>query len=226
MKLPIALLLFASAPLAVGCSSSPLTGSSDTSDMSAGPSSNSVGPSSNFVSYPAGPYGAVRGATIANLSFLGWKHPDAAAYDVAQFENVRLSDFYDPDGHTDVKLLAVNASAVWCSVCRSEYAYMKTHGTYAAYRAKGVEMLGALFEDNSYYPAQPADLHNWGSVSSYAVTFPLVLDPGFKMGAYFDSDATPLNMLIDVRTMKIVSITMGYSPTYWTDTVQKQLDKM
>ena len=37
------------------------------------------------------------------------------------------------------------------------------------------------------------------------------------MGAYFDSDATPLNILIDVRTMKIVLVTMGYSTTaaYW-----------
>ncbi|MEP7051929.1 MAG: hypothetical protein ABJB12_16310, partial [Pseudomonadota bacterium] len=125
---------------------------------------------------------------------------------------------------TGVKLLAVNASAVWCSVCRSEYVDMKTKGTYAAYRAKGVEMLGALFEDNGYYPAQPSDLQNWGSASSHAVTFPLVLDPSFKLGAYFDSDATPLNMLIDVRTMTIVSITMGYSPSYWTSTVQQKLD--
>ena len=122
--------------------------------------------------------------------------------------------------------MAINASAVWCSVCRSEYVDMKTKGTYAEYHAKGMELLGTLFEDNAYYPAQPTDLHNWGSVSNHAVAFPLVLDPGFKMGAYFDSDATPLNMLIDVRTMTIVSITMGYSTTYWTDTVQKQLDKL
>ena len=223
MKPPLALVLFAGACLALGCSSSPLTGSAE-ADAQGSPTS--AGPTSNFASYPAGPYGAVRGATIANLSFLGWKHPDAVAYDPTLFENVRLSDFYDPDGHTGVKLLAVNASAVWCSVCRSEYVDMKNNGTYAAYRAKGVEMLGTLFEDNAYYPAQPSDLHNWGSVSNHAVTFPLVLDPSFKMGAYFDSDATPLNMLIDVRTMTIVSITMGYSSTYWTDTVQQQLDKM
>src|SRR4051812_2059079 len=141
MKLPITLVLFASASLLVGCSSSPLTGSTDTD--SEGPGT-SAGPTSNFVSYPVGPYGTGRGATIANLSFLGWKHPVDVNYDATQFESVRLSDFYDPDGHTGVKLLAINASAVWCSVCRSEYADMKTKSTYAEYRAKGVEMLGAL----------------------------------------------------------------------------------
>ena len=228
MKPQIALVLFATAcVVASGCSSSPLTGSTSTdTDTEGSPAAATPGPTSTFASYPAGPYGTVRGATIANLSFLGWKHPDAALYDTTQFENVRLSDFYDPDGHSGVKLLAINASAVWCSVCRSEYVDMNSNGTYAAYHAKGVEILGTLFEDQSYYPAQPIDLSRWGSVSNHAVKFPLVLDPSFKMGAFFDSDATPLNMLIDVRTMTIVSVTMGYSLTYWTDTVQTQLDKL
>ena len=39
--------------------------------------------------YPAGPYGTTRGATIENLSFTGWHHPDSAAYDVTKFETVR-----------------------------------------------------------------------------------------------------------------------------------------
>jgi AhpC/TSA family len=234
MKPSLALVLFATACFASGCSSSPLTGSPEESDVpvaaagsptvgAAGSSAagSAGGPavagptSSAYALYPAGPYGTGRGAHIANLTFLGWKHPDAAAYDPKRFETVRLSDFYDPEGTSGIKLLAINASAVWCSVCRSEYEDMNTNDTYATYRAKGVEFLGTLFEDNSYYPAQPADLKTWGSVSTHAVKFPLVLDPSFKMGAYFDSDATPLNMLVDVRTMTIVSVTMGYSTTYW-----------
>jgi hypothetical protein len=232
MKQPIAWVLFAAACFVSACSSSPLTGTPESEGAAPPPAAavggtavGSAGPTSTFASYPAGPYGTGRGATIENLSFLGWKHPDVAAYDVSQFETVRLSDFYDPDGHTGVKLLAINASAVWCSVCRAEYQDMKTNGTYANYKAKGVEILGTLFEDKLYYPAQPSDLSLWGSVSNHAVSFALGLDPSFKMGAYFDSDATPLNMLIDVRTMTIVSITMGYSTTYW-DTVQAQLDKL
>jgi len=138
---------------------------------------------------------------------------------------VRLSDFYNPDGRSDLKLLAVNASAVWCSVCRAEYEDMNANATYRTYRAKGVEFLGTLFEDNSYFPAQPADLMRWGQVSTHDVKFPLVLDPGFKMGAYFDSDATPLNLVIDLRTMTIVLVTMGYSTTYW-GTVQTLLNKL
>ena len=222
MKLPQVSLLIATTCFAWGCSSSPLPGSSGGTDET--PAING-GPTSTWAAYPAGPYGTGRGATIENLSFSGWHHPDTAGYDTAKFETVRLSDFYDPDGHTGIKLLAINASAVWCGVCRAEYEDMNTTQVYATVKQKGVEILGTIFEDNAYYPAQPQDLKNWGLLKSHTVKFPLVLDPGFKMGAYFDSDATPLNMLIDVRNMTIVAITMGYSTNYWSQ-VQAQLEKL
>jgi hypothetical protein len=248
MKLPIVTFLVAATCSLVGaCSSSPLAGVPDTetgaepsasagagpgasasAGATAGSSAVAVSPTSTWAAYPAGPYGTARGATIQNLSFLGWKHPDLAGYDPAKFETVRLSDFYDPDGHSGVKLLAINASAVWCSVCRREYQAMHSDDVYAKLQPQGLEILGTLFEDTAYYPAQPQDLKNWGALSSHAVKFPLVLDPGFKLGAYFDSDATPLNMLVDVRTMTIVQITMGISDppaTYW-DQVQALLQKM
>jgi len=237
MKLPVVSASFTVTSVAIalaacfvsGCSSSDLPGTAGGSSAPTGSTGDDApalgGPTSTFAAYPAGPYGTVRGATIANLSFLGWRHPDASNYDTAQLETVRLSDFYDPDGHSGVKLLAINASAVWCVVCRGEYQDMATTKVYATYHPKGVEILGTLFEDALYYPAQAKDLHNWGVPTNYDVKFPLALDPGFKLGAFFDSDATPLNMLVDVRTMTIVSLQMGYSTGYW-DQVQSQLDKM
>jgi hypothetical protein len=243
MKHELALVLFAATSLSVsvGCSSSPLAPGTEEPSSVGTPSGAGTGTpatgtgtpatsapnlSSDWVDYPPGPYGTARGATIANLEFLGWQHPDVANYDTTAFEKVRLSDFYNPDGRSDVKLLVVNASAVWCSVCRTEYEDMFTNKTYATFNAKGVQILGTLFQDAQYFPAQPADLMRWGSVGNHAVSFPLVLDPGFKMGAYFDSDATPLNMVIDVRTMTIVYLVMGYPTDYWTTTVQGLLDKM
>jgi AhpC/TSA family protein len=235
MKPPIVLLLTLASGLALACSSSPLSGSSEDAAGAAGKSEPGKGTGgagalapptpSTWVAYPAGPYGTSRGATIANLAFSGWRHPDLAGYDPALFETVRLSDYYDPEGRGTVKLLAINASAVWCSVCRAEYQEMNRTHVYETLRGLGAEILGTLFEDNGYAPAQPQDLHNWGMVANHAVKFPLVLDPGFKMGAYFDSDATPLNLLIDVRTMTIVSIDMGYSSTYWSE-VQAKLAKL
>ena len=234
MKQALALVLFAATSLALGCSSAPLSPEQGSTGTETGtPSTGTPGAAaapgpmlvSDYVDYPAGPYGTARGAIIENLEFLGWKDPVASNYDVANMEKVRLSDFYNPDGRNSLKLLAVNASAVWCSVCRSEYEDMNANGTYKTFNDEGVQILGTLFEDSSYFPAQPSDLTRWGQVSNHAVKFPLVLDPGFKMGAYFDSDATPLNMVIDVRTMTIVLVTMGYSTTYWSS-VQALLDKL
>lgn len=170
--------------------------------------------------YPEGPYGRGVGATIANLSFLGWRDPAAAGYDPARLERISLSDFYNPGGTAnDVRVIMLNASAVWCSVCKAEYRQMRDSGRYAAYRPKGVEILGIIFEDNSYNPAKPSDLVIWGGGDGFSVPFPLVVDPGFKIGVYFESDATPMNMLIDATTMQIVDVTMGYDSKtpdkYW-----------
>lgn len=171
--------------------------------------------------YPAGPYGTGIGATLENYAFLGWRDPLGAAYDLSRLEPVYLADFYNPDQRSDIRYLWINASAVWCGVCRAEMADIKNNGVNAAFAPKGVQLIGTLFEDNSSGPATPMDLKRWGETPTHAIDFPLLLDPGFKLGAFFTSDATPLNLLVDARTMRIVDATMGYSPDYW-----QRLDKL
>jgi len=165
--------------------------------------------------YPTGPYGTGVHATLENFAFLGWRDPVASNYDVDKLERVQLSEFYNPDGRSNVKLIWINASAVWCGVCRGEMEDIKANGVRAAFGPRGVQLIGTLFEDNKAGPARPLDLHNWGSLPSHSIDFPLLLDPGFKLGAFFTSDATPLNMLVDARTMKVLDATMGYSADYW-----------
>lgn len=162
------------------------------------------------VSYPAGPYGTEVGSVIANLSFLGWRDPVAAGYDANALERVSFSDFYDPGGERGLEVIVVNASAVWCTVCQTEFADMKNAAVYSRFKQVGVEIIGTLFEDAVGDPATPSDLTLWGNSTRRAIEFPLVLDPGLKMGAYFTSDATPLNLVIDARTMRILHSFMGY----------------
>jgi|SRR6478609_7878377 len=208
------------------CSSAPLddTQSSGTPAASASGATSSGGgggaapPSSvdyEKEEYPAGPYGTGLHATLENLSFLGWHDPVAANYDQTKLEQVRLSEFYDPTGSKGIKLIWLNASAVWCSVCRSEMRDIKNNAVHAEFAAKGVQMVVTLFEDNKSGPAKPLDLHNWGAAPEHSIDFPLLLDPGFKLGAFFTSDATPLNLLVDATTMRVVASTMGYSTDYW-----------
>ncbi len=172
--------------------------------------------------YPPGPYGTAVGAVIENFAFMGWRDPVAVGYDLNQVKPVRLSEFYDPTGAT--KLLWINASAVWCTVCRREMEDIKTNGIRASLGAKGLVMIETLFEDNDSNPARLSDLKAWGSAPSQAIDFALLLDPGFKLGAFFTADATPLNLLVDARTMRVIDATMGYSPDYWPQ-VETLLDK-
>jgi hypothetical protein len=163
--------------------------------------------------YPAGPYGITQGATIANLEFHGWSQPAVAAYNLAAAETVRLSDFYDPNGEKGVELLLINSVAVWCGVCRTEYADLQTSTLYPDLHARGLSMLGLVFEDNDGEPARYVDMVNWGT--AFEVQFPFAVDPGFKTGVYFDRAATPMNMLVDARTMKILVLVTGYSTTLY-----------
>lgn len=160
--------------------------------------------------YPAAPYGFVEGSTVPNIDFLGWSEPTQVNYDVGQLESIDLASFYDPGGTKGVELLLVSAVAVWCSVCQVEYLELRDDAIYDSFKDRGLEMLGVLFEDADALPARYDDLVTWTRV--FEVNFPFVLDPGFKMGAFFDRSATPMNMLVDARTMQIMVALTGYNP--------------
>ena len=212
------------------CSSAPLdasnAGDAGSASTPSGGSSSAGGsaavePSYQKQDYPAGPYGIGVHATLENFGFMGWRDPVASNYDENALEEVRLSEFYDPDGSKNIRLIWINASAVWCTVCRAEMTDIRDNQVNKSFRPRGVQLIVTLFEDNKSGPARPLDLHNWGNQDQYAIDFPLLLDPGFKLGAFFTSDATPLNMLVDARTMKVIDATMGYSLDYW-----QQVDKL
>lgn len=162
--------------------------------------------------YPEAPYGTTEGSVIENLELFGWKDPVSATFDVAQATTVRLGDFYNPDSPAGegTEYIMLNAVAAWCGVCRTEYQTLETEQTYQEFKSRGLEMLGVLFEDNNGDPSTYRDLSNWSR--SYSVGFPFVNDPAFKTGVYFDKSATPMNMIIDARSMKIVFMMTGYNP--------------
>ena len=63
-------------------------------------------------------------------------------------------------------------------------------------------------------PATPKDLFNW--TKKYKVDFPSTIDPDYKLGEFFTSNAWPSNVIIDTRTMKIVKVVAGVpDAAYW-----------
>lgn len=206
--------------LTLGCSSEAITQGTDNPAGSPGPASPAATATAPAVAgnfepaqaYPAGPYGHGVGAVIENLEFYGWRDPVAVNYDSSELTPIKLGDFYDPNG-TQTEIIVLNAAAVWCTVCQAEMRDMHNSGTYQSFLARKAQVFGTLFQDASGNPAQPQDLTIWASSSARQIPFPLVLDPALKMGIYFASDATPLNLVIDARTMRILDVMMGYDST-------------
>jgi len=143
--------------------------------------------------YPPPPYGGIPGAVIKNHKFLD---PDN---DVT----VRLSDLYK---HPEKKVLLLNSSAGWCSVCKQELVELK--GVYTEYAPKGLEIWYTLFQD--YEGAKPdiAFYKDW--VAKLKPNFPNLLDADFELGTYFNVEATPMNMIIRLDTMEIIYLQTGF----------------
>lgn len=161
------------------------------------------------VAYPDPPYGTKQGAVIANQEWLGWHDPGQTGYDTSAFEKISLADYYDPSGARGIGHIVLTSTAVWCSVCRAEYQDL-ANGQVQKWNDRGVVFIGALFEDNDGNPAGPDELRTWAQ--TFDVAFPFVLDPGFKLGAFFSREATPMTMIIDASTMEIVWQTEGWAP--------------
>ncbi len=157
--------------------------------------------------YPAGPYGDDLNAILPNYRVTGWRNPQSVDYDIEQLEVIQMSDYYDPDGSKNIKLIMINSSAQWCPPCRAEYRYFDTNGTYAKYRALGVEFIGSLMENNANDPPRLIDGQAWAK--SYKVPFPFLIDTGFKLGGLFTMDAIPNNSVVDAKTMKIIRLLPG-----------------
>jgi hypothetical protein len=179
-----------------------------------------AGLASPRVAYPAAPYGARAGAIIENFNWLGWHTPKDSGFDTTKLEPLSLGDFYDPKGDKGVKLLVMTSTAVWCSACKQEYKDMG--GYISTYEGKGVRFLGALFEDEQSLPAQPSDLVLWAK--AYNVNFPFALDPDLKLGSFFDVEATPMEMIVDAKTMKIITISEGWVSSNGNGSLWAELD--
>ena len=145
--------------------------------------------------YPAPPYGKTPGTIIEDHHFL------------IPTDNtiVKLSDYYQ---HETKKVLLVNASAGWCGACKTEA--VELNGTLAEFGPRGFDILYTLFQDGDGGPPTQEFYEGW--IAQYGGDFTTVLDTNFEMGVYFNVEATPMNMLVDLETMEIVWLETGFNP--------------
>lgn len=170
--------------------------------------------------YPKGPYGVTEGAIVENVRFAeGWRDPAAAERDPARLEVIEFADFYDPEGER-TELLLVNTTAVWCQSCKVEHKDLPKR--YAELHGQGLEILSGLFQDGDAEPAALKDLSAWAR--QFGTNFPFVLDPEFQLGRFGSAATTPLNVVIDARTMRVLRLFVGDQGAVMWPFIQGELD--
>lgn len=156
--------------------------------------------------YPSGPYGTAEDTVIAPLTFL---RPDGSS--------VTLGDFYADETR---KLLLISTSSGWCTACVEEQPALESlHGRYDA---KGLSIIVALFETGEFTPSDAAYAETWQR--QYQLSFDVVADPQFSLGEYYNRDLTPMNMIVDVGSMKILRIATGWDPNATEAILSARLD--
>ena len=104
------------------------------------------------------------------------------------------------------KLLVLNVAAFWCSPCKEEAKELQN--TVAPKYAGKVAFVSIVLEDASRNPATQDNVDTW--IKAYAIDkFAVARDPDRWVARFFDPNNMPLNVVIDLSTMKILSKIVG-----------------
>ncbi len=155
--------------------------------------------------YPAAPYGVIPGTVIKNHSF----------YDPQANATVKLSSLYK----SGKKVLVISSAAEWCGACKQEAWALKSF--YTEYAPQGLEIWYLLFEDKNSKPVDVASWQRW--MNQINPNYPTLMDSDFQTGLYFQAAATPMNMVVDLSTMKITFLVTGYDEVGMENAVKKVL---
>lgn len=90
-------------------------------------------------------------------------------------------------------LTIVSIGAGWCKPCLEETPDLQA--AYEALRQENIGVVQIVFQDGQAAPASTAYCKKW--VETFALTFPVFVDPPANSVALFDSAATPLNVMLD-----------------------------
>lgn len=144
--------------------------------------------------YPSCPYGIEVGQTAEDATFIG----RMAGLDSPR-GNIELADFHAMRA-TGAKYLVLNVAAFWCSPCKEEAKEFQA-SMVPEYSKKGVAFLSVVLQDAARRPTTDDDIDTW--IRAFKITFPVVRDPQGYVARFFDPSTMPLNMVIDLETMKI-----------------------
>ncbi|MBK7400583.1 MAG: TlpA family protein disulfide reductase [Myxococcales bacterium] len=135
------------------------------------------------------------GNRLENHTFTGRKAGETAHVPFA------LADF-----KATHQLLVLNVAAGWCSPCKEEA--KEIQNTIAPKYAGKVAFVSIMLEDSARNPATVDNVDNW--IKAYSITsYAVARDPDRWVAKFFDPNNMPLNVVVDLSTMKILSKVIG-----------------
>jgi len=164
--------------------------------------------------YPPCGCGTRTGDLIDDYEFVG---KDASKGGTAAKKvTIRLGDFHDPDRTKGLRFMILSVSAIWCVACKAEAAQLP--GLHAKYGPRGVVFVTNLMQNASRGPSSDADVDLW--ISTYKLDTWVVRDDLQVLAGFFDPAQMPLNMIVDLQTMRITKLFIGAS----LDKIESELD--
>jgi hypothetical protein len=199
------------------------------------------------VEYPSVTFGVTEGSIIQNYSFQGFPDPQRAR----DLQTVQLADFYNPHaddpsympapGEPDDRFyppgslynagattpqpkpraLLIDVASVWCGPCNQE-AKDVLPGRYAKYKPCGGQFLFQLAQGtNNGTPATEQNLVAWSN--AYALNYPATIDGLNQLSSVYGGQTFPDEVIIDTRTMKLVSVVTAIPDDEFWSTFEAQL---
>jgi len=162
--------------------------------------------------YPCGPYGTGDDSIIQNLSWKGFADPDHLCKPVSKqvVDTKTVRDLSLRAYHQQARICGKKAakrilwlftSAGWCHACEYQVQQLVPTVKKGAID-KRVEIMTIFFQDASYKPATTASARAYARREN--LPWPVAADPSGSTWKYAPMRATPFNMVIDLRTMKII----------------------
>jgi hypothetical protein len=163
--------------------------------------------------YPKGDYGYELGKIVPNVAFRGYEHLDPATTIDTKSEaigTVRISDYYDPAGERGLSFLVVTVQVFWCGPSNQQDDATNSSGGFATeYAPSGVRFMTLLQQGPTFgIDATDQDLDKWIDLHKARTSQALI--SGAEMTLDVVGPAWPYNMIVDLRTMRIVATWLGF----------------
>ncbi len=174
--------------------------------------------------YPPPPYGVSVNRVIQNFIFPGVA-TDASGVKINTLPRVdgldlqAVRNLRDPNGNY-YRFMLLDISAGWCAPCNQEAQDLGLVGSKKAlidnWRNRGGLFFTVLvqgYDQSTGAPPLPGDLDTWAN--QHQVQTSLALDPMQNLIAQgINPSAFPTNLVVDLRTMRIVAAWYGLETTY------------